>query len=50
MASSGVDAFSVELIPKFPFQSMDALSSQTSIAGYKAVILAANHAINSFLC
>ena len=49
MASSGVDAFSVELIPRISrAQSMDALSSQASIAGYKAVILAANHANKFF--
>ena len=44
MAASGIDAFSVELIPRISrAQSMDALSSQASIAGYKSVILAANH-------
>ena len=49
MASSGVDAFSVELIPRISrAQSMDALSSQASIAGYKAVVLAANHANKFF--
>ena len=49
MASSGIDAFSVELIPRISrAQSMDALSSQASIAGYKAVILAANHANKFF--
>ena len=49
MASSGIDAFSVELIPRISrAQSMDALSSQASIAGYKAVILAANNANKFF--
>ena len=49
MAASGIDAFSVELIPRISrAQSMDALSSQASIAGYKAVILAANHANKFF--
>ncbi len=49
MASSGIDAFSVELIPRISrAQSMDALSSQASIAGYKAVVLAANHANKFF--
>ena len=49
MASSGIDAFSIELIPRISrAQSMDALSSQASIAGYKAVILAANHANKFF--
>ena len=49
MALSGIDAFSVELIPRISrAQSMDALSSQASIAGYKAVILAANNANKFF--
>jgi NAD(P) transhydrogenase subunit alpha len=38
-----VSAFSMELIPRISrAQAMDALSSQASIAGYKAVLLAAN--------
>ena len=49
MAASGIDAFSVELIPRISrAQSMDALSSQASIAGYKSVILAANQANKFF--
>ncbi|MCC6364774.1 MAG: Re/Si-specific NAD(P)(+) transhydrogenase subunit alpha [Bryobacterales bacterium] len=41
-AESGATLFSVELIPRITrAQSMDALSSMASIAGYKAVILAA---------
>jgi NAD(P) transhydrogenase subunit alpha len=41
-AESGAMLFSVELIPRITrAQSMDALSSMASIAGYKAVILAA---------
>lgn len=37
-----ISAFSMELIPRISrAQSMDALSSQASIAGYKAVLLAA---------
>ena len=49
MATLGIDAFSVELIPRISrAQSMDALSSQASIAGYKAVILAANNANKFF--
>ena len=37
-----ITAFSVELIPRISrAQSMDALSSQASVAGYKAVLLAA---------
>lgn len=41
-ADTGATLFSVELIPRITrAQSMDALSSMASIAGYKAVILAA---------
>lgn len=39
-----VTAFSLDLVPRISrAQSMDALSSQAGIAGYKAVLLAANH-------
>ncbi len=39
-----ITAFSVELIPRISrAQSMDALSSQAAIAGYKAVLIAAMH-------
>ena len=49
MAKQKVVAFSVELIPRISrAQSMDALSSQASIAGYKAVVLAANHSNKFF--
>ena len=49
MAQQNVVAFSVELIPRISrAQSMDALSSQASIAGYKAVVLAANHSNKFF--
>jgi NAD(P) transhydrogenase subunit alpha len=42
MAQRRVTAFSLELVPRITrAQSMDVLSSQASIAGYKAVILAA---------
>jgi len=42
-AKRGVIAISMELIPRISrAQSMDALSSQSNIAGYKAVIEAAN--------
>lgn len=41
-AAQGVTALSMELIPRISrAQSMDALSSQASLAGYKAVLLAA---------
>lgn len=43
LASRGVSAFSVELMPRSTrAQSMDALSSMSTISGYKAVILAAD--------
>ncbi|MBD3306495.1 Re/Si-specific NAD(P)(+) transhydrogenase subunit alpha [candidate division KSB3 bacterium] len=42
LAERNVTAFSMELIPRISrAQSMDALSSQAGIAGYKAVLLAA---------
>jgi len=42
LASRGVTAFSLELLPRISrAQSMDALSSQASAAGYKAVLMAA---------
>lgn len=44
LASRGVQAFGLELIPRITrAQSMDALSSMSTIAGYKAALLAANH-------
>ena len=43
IASKGVTALSIELMPRTTrAQSMDALSSMATIAGYKAVILAAD--------
>jgi len=49
MAKQNLISFSVELIPRISrAQSMDALSSQASIAGYKAVVLAANHSNKFF--
>jgi NAD(P) transhydrogenase subunit alpha len=43
IASRGVTAFALELIPRITrAQSMDVLSSMATIAGYKAVLLAAN--------
>ncbi len=42
LAGQGVTAFSLELLPRISrAQSMDALSSQASAAGYKAVLMAA---------
>jgi len=43
MATGGVTSFSLELLPRISrAQSMDALSSQASLAGYKGVLMAAN--------
>jgi proton-translocating NAD(P)+ transhydrogenase subunit alpha len=43
LASRGVTAFALELLPRISrAQSMDVLSSQANIGGYKAVMLAAN--------
>ncbi len=40
----GVTLFSMELVPRITrAQAMDALSSMATVAGYKAVIVAANH-------
>jgi H+-translocating NAD(P) transhydrogenase subunit alpha len=40
----GITAFAMELVPRISrAQSMDALSSQAAIAGYKAVLIAASH-------
>ncbi len=43
LAATGVTALALELIPRISrAQSMDALSSMASLAGYKGVLLAAN--------
>jgi NAD(P) transhydrogenase subunit alpha len=40
----GLTSFAMELVPRISrAQSMDALSSQAAIAGYKAVLIAASH-------
>jgi H+-translocating NAD(P) transhydrogenase subunit alpha len=44
LQDAGATSFAVELIPRISrAQSMDALSSQAAIAGYKAVLIAADH-------
>ena len=44
LARQGVSALSMEMIPRTTkAQKMDALSSQANLAGYVAVVLAANH-------
>ncbi|MEN3975293.1 Re/Si-specific NAD(P)(+) transhydrogenase subunit alpha [Emcibacter sp. SYSU 3D8] len=43
-ASAGINAMAMELMPRITrAQSMDILSSQNNLAGYKAVVEAANH-------
>ncbi|MGC7097620.1 Re/Si-specific NAD(P)(+) transhydrogenase subunit alpha [Amycolatopsis lurida] len=49
LAEGGVTAFAVESIPRITrAQSMDALSSQSSVAGYRAVLLAAERLTRFF--
>jgi len=44
LATAGVTALSMELMPRITrAQSMDALSSMATIAGYKGVLMAADH-------
>ncbi|MCS6763581.1 MAG: Re/Si-specific NAD(P)(+) transhydrogenase subunit alpha [Candidatus Protistobacter heckmanni] len=44
MATAGLTSFSLEAAPRTTrAQSMDVLSSQANIAGYKAIMVAANH-------
>jgi NAD(P) transhydrogenase subunit alpha len=44
LADAGITAISMELVPRITrAQSMDALSSQATAAGYRAVLLAAGH-------
>ncbi len=43
LAGAGLTAFAMELVPRSTrAQSMDALSSQATVAGYKAVLIGAN--------
>ena len=45
LAGAGVTAFAMEAIPRISrAQAMDALSSQSNVAGYKAALLGAEHA------
>jgi len=47
--AAGVTAFAVESIPRISrAQSMDALSSQANVAGYKSVLLAADQSTRFF--
>ena len=45
VAATGATAFAMEAIPRISrAQSMDALSSQSNVAGYKSALLGAEHA------
>ena len=47
----GITSFAMELVPRISrAQSMDALSSQAAIAGYKAVLIAADTLDSSCRC
>ncbi|NMI00430.1 Re/Si-specific NAD(P)(+) transhydrogenase subunit alpha [Pseudonocardia acidicola] len=49
LRSAGVQAFAMESIPRISrAQSMDALSSQANVAGYKSVLLAAERSTRFF--
>ncbi|OLT11452.1 NAD(P) transhydrogenase subunit alpha [Pseudonocardia sp. CNS-139] len=49
LKAGGVQAFAMEAIPRISrAQSMDALSSQANVAGYKAVLLAADRSTRFF--
>lgn len=49
LAKNGVDGFSMELVPRISrAQSMDVLSSQSNLAGYKAVLDAAENYTSAF--
>ncbi|GAA1481980.1 Re/Si-specific NAD(P)(+) transhydrogenase subunit alpha [Gordonia sinesedis] len=49
LADAGVEAYAVEAIPRISrAQVMDALSSQANVAGYKAVIVAADESTRFF--
>lgn len=49
LQSAGVQAFAVEAIPRISrAQSMDALSSQANVSGYKAVLVAASESTRFF--
>ncbi|MEI2700932.1 MAG: Re/Si-specific NAD(P)(+) transhydrogenase subunit alpha [Baekduia sp.] len=49
LAKTGATAFAIEAVPRISrAQSMDGLSSQSNVSGYKAVIEAAEHATRFF--
>lgn len=49
IGSAGVEAFALELLPRTSrAQAMDVLSSQSNLAGYRTVLLGANHMAKLF--
>jgi len=49
LAEGGVTAFAMEAIPRISrAQSMDALSSQSNVAGYRAALLGAEHLVRFY--
>jgi len=49
IAATGATAFAIEAVPRISrAQSMDGLSSQSNVSGYKAVLLAAEHSTRFF--
>ena len=49
LAEKGVTSFSMDAVPRITrAQYMDALSSQATVAGYKSVLIAANHITRFF--
>lgn len=49
LAKAAIDSFSMEFVPRISrAQSMDVLSSQSNLAGYKAVLDAAEHYAHAF--
>jgi NAD(P) transhydrogenase subunit alpha len=49
LAARGASAFALDLLPRVTrAQSMDALSSMSTVSGYRAALLAAEHAVKFF--
>jgi NAD(P) transhydrogenase subunit alpha len=49
IAATGATAFAIEAVPRISrAQSMDGLSSQSNVSGYKSVLLAAEHSTRFF--
>jgi NAD(P) transhydrogenase subunit alpha len=51
LKEQNITSFAMELVPRISrAQSMDALSSQAAVAGYKAVLIGAPHSTSSSRC